>query len=180
MKFEVDTEIPLCEIIIPVVHLCTFDDFSMQQMAQMSFRPRLGLVCQKKSTTFPKKGGTAYVYIYIFKYNHIYHISSSRIKKHIYVTFLSLTPQIFSSPKFTRFSTSGWWPVRPVDVDKHWQENAAVLEARPLRFGRWSKNPGPIWSGFFSGQKNRTPQTKVFAEFAMWIVYIYLRFHTVL
>lgn len=47
MKFEVDTEIPLCEIIIPVVHFCTFDDFSMQQMAQMSFRPRLGLVCQK-------------------------------------------------------------------------------------------------------------------------------------
>ena len=23
-------------------------------------------------------------------------------------------------------------PVRPVDVDKHWQENAAVLEARPV------------------------------------------------
>lgn len=57
--------------------------------------------------------------------------------------------------------------MRPVDVDKHWQENAAVLEARPPV---WSlvKKPGDRFGrGFFGGKKNRTPKTKVFAEFAM-------------
>lgn len=45
--------------------------------------------------------------------------------------------------------------MRPVDVDKHWQENAAVLEARPPVWSLvWSKNPenpisDPISSGFF-------------------------------
>lgn len=114
---------------------------------------------KNKSTTFPKNGGTAY----IFKYNHIYHISSSRIKKHICVTFLSLTPRMFIPKKsnvFFHIRSDLWGLWMWINIGR----KMPLCWRQGLRFGRWSKNPVTDLVGVFLGAKKIGHQKQRFLQ----------------